>query len=200
MQSLDADQGSRAQFSQDWIDAIQRLDADASNQDAYKVYSRNVEVAFDPTEGILKMEVVAATPEASQRFSEALIGYAEEQVDNLTQRLREGQMAGAMEAFDLAEERVLAAQERVLALQERLGVLDPVSETGSLMQQITTFEVQLREKQLELQQLQSNARPNEARVSGVQGDIARLEALVAGLRAPLTEGSHRPAPRPQHSG
>ncbi|MEM1428565.1 MAG: capsule biosynthesis protein [Pseudomonadota bacterium] len=189
MLRLDADRGFKGHFSQDWIDPVQRLEAEASNEAAYRVYSRNVEVGFDPTEGILKMEVVAASPEASQEFSEALIGYAEEQVDNLTQRLREDQMSGATEAFEAAETRVREAQERVLALQEQLGVLDPASETGSLMQQITTFEVELRQKQLELQQLQSNARPSEARVRAVEGEIARLQALVSDLRASMTEST-----------
>ena len=188
MLRLDRDQGYRAHFSEDWIDPLQRLDADASNEDAYDLYARNVQVAFDPTEGILKMEVIAAAPEASQRFSEALIGYAEEQVDNLTQRLRDDQMSGAEEAFEAAEARVVAAQARVLDLQERLGVLDPASETGSLMQQITQFEIELRQKELERAQLLANARPNEARLAGVEGEIGRLQALIDDLRASMTDG------------
>ena len=187
MLRLDADLGFRDHFSQDWIDPIQRLEPDASNERAYDVYADNVKVGYDPTEGILKMEVIAASPGASQSFSEALIGYAEEQVDNLTRRLREDQMAGAMEAYEAAEARVREAQQRVLELQERLGVLDPVSETGSLMQQITQFELQLRQKELERDQLLSNTRPSEARVNAVEGEIARLQEMVAGLRASMTE-------------
>lgn len=187
MMRLDEDMGYKAHFSGESIDAIQRLDADATNEDAYKLYQNNVKVGFDPTEGILKMEVVAADPAISQGFSEALIGYAEEQVDNLTQRLREDQMAGAMESYEGAEQKVRDAQQQVLDLQEELGVLDPVTETGSLMQQITTFEVQLYEKQLQLEQLLANQRPNQARVSGVKGDIQRLETLIADLRGSMTE-------------
>ncbi|MFD0978385.1 capsule biosynthesis protein [Tropicimonas aquimaris] len=187
MLRLDADLGFKAHFQQDWIDPIQRLDPDATNEAAYKLYTRNVQVGFDPTEGILKMEVIAADPQTSQAFAEALIGYAEEQVDQLTQRLREDQMSGALQSYDSAEQKVADAQDRVLALQEELGVLDPVSETGSLMQQITTFEVQLSEKKLMLEQLLSNPRPNEARVAGTSGDVARLEALIEDLRGSMTE-------------
>jgi capsular polysaccharide transport system permease protein len=50
--------------------------------------------------------------------------------------------------------------------------------------------VQLREKQLELEQLLSNPRPSEARVEGVRGDIARLESLVVDLRRSMTEGQN----------
>jgi len=66
------------------IDEIQRLPEDATNEDVFDVYKKRVKISYDPTEGILRMEVVAADPQTSQKFSEALIGYAEEQVDQLT--------------------------------------------------------------------------------------------------------------------
>ncbi|MGC9370357.1 MAG: capsule biosynthesis protein [Paracoccaceae bacterium] len=189
MRRLDADLGFKAHFSQPRIDPIQQLEENASLEAAYKIYERNVKIGYDPTEGILKMEVIAADPETSAAFSEALISYAEERVDGLTQRLREDQMAGARASFREAEAKVEEAQKRVLDLQERLGVLDPATETSALMSQISTFEVQLQEKKLQLQQLLDNPRPNSARVEGVRGDIKRLEALVAQLRASMTEST-----------
>lgn len=189
MRRLDADLGFKAHFSQPGIDPIQRLEENASLEAAYNIYERNVQIGYDPTEGILKMDVIAANPETSAAFSEALISYAEEHVDGLTQRLREDQMSGARASFRDAEAKVEAAQKRVLDLQERLGVLDPATETSALMSQISTFEVQLQEKRLQLQQLLDNPRPNSARVDGVKGDIKRLEALVAQLRASMTEST-----------
>ncbi len=75
----------------------------------------------------------------------------------------------------------------MLELQEKLGVIDAASETSAQMGQISTFETQLQEKQLQLQQLLDNPSPNQARVDGVQGDINRLETLIAELRSKLTE-------------
>ncbi len=187
MLRLDENLGFREHFSQGSIDRLQRLAPDASNEDAYKIFKRNVKIGYDPTEGIIKMEVVAADPEVSAAFSQALIGFAEEQVDDLTQRLREDQMRGARDSFREAEEKMVAAQNRVLELQVQLGVLDPASETASIMTQVGTFETELAEKRLRLRQLQSNPSPNAARVAGVQGDIERLEELVIELRAQLTE-------------
>ena len=57
------------------------------------------------------------------------------------------------------------------------------------MGQISNFEVQLAEKRLQLQQLLDNARPNRARVAGAEGDIRRLEDLIADLRLQMTEES-----------
>ena len=183
---LDGDHGYRAHFSAGDIDGIQRLPMDASNEDVYKHYQDNVQVGYDPTEGVLRMEVSALSPDMSRVFSEALIGYAEDRVDQVTERKRADQMRGSLESFSEAEQKMVDAQQRVLNLQEQLGVLDPASETSSLMGQISNFEVQLAEKRLQLQQLLDNARPNQARVAGVEGDIRRLEQLIADLRLQMT--------------
>ncbi|GAA0310878.1 capsule biosynthesis protein [Rhodovulum strictum] len=187
MLRLDGDLGFRSHFSQEGIDPLRRLPEGGSNEAAYKLYQKVVRIGYDPTEGILKMEVIAADPDISAAFAEALISYAEERVDGLTQRLRGDQMSGARESYNNAEARVVEAQERVLDLQEKLGVLDPVSETSALMSQIATFETQLREKRLQLQQLLDNPSPSKARVDGIAGDIRRLEDLVTDLRASMTE-------------
>ena len=186
MLRLDSDIGFKSHFSQDFVDPLQRLETDSTNEEAYRLYQRLVKIGYDPTEGIVKMEVIAADPATSALYSRALIKYAEEQVDNLTQRLRGDQMSGSRESFEDAEFKMKAAQERVLSLQERLGVIDAVTETSAVMSQVTNFEIQLQEKRLQLQQLLDNQRPNQARVDGVQGDISRLGALIAELRAQLT--------------
>ncbi len=189
MMRLDRDLGFKAHFSREGIDPLQRLDSGATNEAAYKLYSRNVKISYDPTEGIVKMEVIAMDPQVSEKFSRALIGYAEEQVDHLTQRLREDQMKGARESYQDAENKVAAAQNRVLDLQQQLGVLDPVVESNVVMSQVGQLESQLQQKRLSLQQLLDNTQPNQARVDGVRGDIQRLEDAVATLRAGLTSGN-----------
>ncbi len=186
MLRLDADAGFKAYFSRDVIDPIRRLPPDATNEEAFALYDDMVRIGFDPTEGVVRMKVIAADPDTSARYSRLLIDYAEERVDALTQRLRQDQMAGARASYDEAEARMQAAQDRVLELQERLGVLDPMAEQGSVMSQVTNFETQVREKRLELAQLLANRRPNEARVAGVRGDIERLESLISDLRAEMT--------------
>jgi capsular polysaccharide transport system permease protein len=188
MLRLDGDLGFKAHFSDPRIDPVQRLDPDATNEAAYKIYKRNVKIGYDPTEGIIKMEVIAADPAVSQAFAEALIGYAEEQVDAMTQRVRESQMTDARASYQDAEAKVADAQARVLELQEQLGVFDAQTESGVVMARISRFETELAEKQLQLDQLLDNAQPNQARVDGARGDIARLESLIGDLRSQLTEG------------
>ena len=100
MLRLDNDVGFKAHFSQSWIDPLLRLDKDASNEKAYKLYKRNLEIGYDPTEGVLKMEVTATDPAVSKQYAEALIAYSEEKVDNLSRRKRDNQVADAEKALE----------------------------------------------------------------------------------------------------
>ncbi len=187
MLRLDREHGFKAAFQQPWIDPIQRLPAGASNEEAYRLYKRVVKIGFDPTEGVVKMEVIAPTPEAAVTFANALVGYAEEQVDQMTQRMREDQMRGARKAYEEAERKVREAQQRIIDLQEKRGVISGDLEVTTRMQQITTFELELKKKQLELEALRDNPRPNPTKVRVLERSIERLRKLIADMRNELTE-------------
>lgn len=186
MLKLDEEYGFKAHFSQDYIDPIQRLEPGATNEDAFAVYSDKVKISYDPTEGILRMEVVAADPETSQLFSEALITYAEDQVDQLTQRLREDQMSGARASYEAAEARRSEALADWLRIQQEVEIIDPGAETAAILSQISTLETERQRLQLSLQERLNVRRPNEAQVSALRGQISNVEGLIADLRGQMT--------------
>jgi capsular polysaccharide transport system permease protein len=148
-----------------------------------------VKIGYDPTEGIVKMEVVATTPEASQQYSEALLGYAEEVVDQLTSRLRADQMRGAQESYDEAEVRRQEALTELLRIQNEQSVLSADAEIQAIFSRIGNLEARRQEKVLELATLNSARRPNEARVNAVESEIVNLQELIDEERARLTEVS-----------
>ncbi|MDO5648184.1 capsule biosynthesis protein [Paracoccus sp. (in: a-proteobacteria)] len=188
MLRLNQDMGFRRAFEDPAIDPVRRISPDDSNETVYRLYKNSVKIGYDPTEGVINMEVIAPDPNLSRDFSLALIKYAEEQVDQTTARLREDQMQGATQTYQDAEARVLSAQTRVNELQQRLGVLDPAAESSVVMGQVAQLEGQLTAKRLELGQLLSNPSPVQSRVAAVRGDIVRLEQMVADTRSQLTEG------------
>ena len=189
MLRLDADVGFMAHFSNPAIDPVQRLEENPSNEDAYKVFKKAIEIGYDPTEGVIKMEVIAADPTLSAQFSEALIRYAEERVDNLSLRKRENQVADAERAFRNADAERRAAQERMVRLQQEGSILDPEGKIASLRSQINNIEVQLQEKELQLAALLDNNRPNRAKVEGAQGDVRRFRSLLDRLNDQMTNAS-----------
>jgi len=187
MMRLDDELGYRAHFQQDFIDDLQRLPVDASLEDAFKLYKDNVKVGYDLTEGVIHLEVIAATPNDSQAFSNALIRFAEERVDELSQRLREDQMNGAQEAYDAAEAQMVKAQNEVLKLQQSRGVLSADAEIAAQMSIINSLELQIEDKLLDLAEILDNPTPNEVRSDILQREIDRRTERVVFLRQKLTE-------------
>jgi capsular polysaccharide transport system permease protein len=189
MLRLEQDMGFKQHFKGDNIDVIQRLSQDASNEEAYRTYKRMIQIGYDPTEGVIRMEVVAADPEAAQSFSSQLIAYAEERVNKLSEQKRDDQMGDALTGFENAQNERRSAQEALVALQQRGAILDPEGVIASLRTQISNVEVQLQDRQLELAALLDNARPNAARVAGAQGDIRRFKDLLAELNKKMVDAS-----------
>jgi capsular polysaccharide transport system permease protein len=187
MLRLDETVNFRDMFSNPTIDPIQRLEAAPSDEATYKVYLRNVRIAFDPTEGVIKMEVIAPSPEASVTMSKALLGYAEEQVDQLTLRVREDQMKGARENYLDAEQGVKDAQRKVVELQRRYNVLSSEAEVDMVTSQIASLEAQLTKDRLGLAQMESNANPNVSRMEPLKRRIATMESQIAEMRTRLTK-------------
>jgi capsular polysaccharide transport system permease protein len=187
MLRLDADVGFRTMFEAETMDPLQRLGSDDNMDAAYSIYQNNVLISYDSTEGIIKMEVIAPDPQISAEWSEKLISYAEEQVDNLSKRARDDTMAGAQQSYLEAEKAVKDAQVRVIELQEKFKTLSSEAEVGLITSQIGALETQLTQEILSLAQMESNETPNLARMEPVKRRIATLEEQIALLRSRLTE-------------
>lgn len=191
MLRLDEDEGFRTHFAQDFVDPLQRIELDGTNEQAYRLFKKHVKIGFDPSEGVVKMEVIAADPETSGEFSRALLRYAEEQVDQLTARLRRDQMDGAQQSRVEANEKMIAAQERIVDLQEKLGVFSPESEVQAVFGQISQLESELLSERLSLRTTQDNQRPNQAKVRASENKIRELELLIAEKRDQLTQSTDK---------
>lgn len=189
MLRLDGELGFKGHFSAATIDPLLRLQPDSSDEDAYGIYRKKIAVGFDPSEGILRMSVAAASAEDSQEFAEALIRYAEQRVDQISQRARKDQMAGTQESYDEAEANLKSAQLRLVELQQLRGVLSTEVEVTSQMSIINSLELELERKKLELQEIQSNPQPNQTRADLTGAEIDRIAARIQILRAQMTNSS-----------
>ena len=189
MERLDKDNGFRAHFANPTIDPIQRLPAHANNTQTFNLYQRYIKVSYDPTEGLINMEVSAASPQKAVEFSKALVSYAEQQVDQMTSRLRGDQQNAAKANFDDAEVKLQTAQTKLVTLQEKYKTLSTDVEAGLVTSQIGALNAQLMTDKLSLAQMQTNATPNPARMDPVITRIKTMEDQIAQLRAGLTQAS-----------
>lgn len=170
-------------FMGDNVDPFLRLSDDATPEDAYSLYRKQVKVTYDNTDQMLRMEVRTPTSQSALAVSEFLLSYAEDQVDKETQRVRD---AGVNEAeinvsqkADLLED----AQAAVFDIQEQQGTLSPTADKESLVAQIAAIREQQTQQRLVLMQLESNPNPPSARVNAAKSEISRLQNLIDDLTA-----------------
>lgn len=189
MLRLDQEEGFKEHFQQDHIDILRRLSQDATDQEAFKLYRRHVQIGYDPTEGVVRLEVIAASPEDSERFSRALIRFAEEHVDMMTQRLRDSQLGEARASLEEAQQNLINARLASVELQEQTSVMSGDVELSLISQQISSLETELTQIRLSLQELLSNPRPNPARVQPLERREEALRREIDSLRASMTRGS-----------
>lgn len=109
-------------------------------------------------------------------------------MDALSQRKREDQMRDARRSLEDAKAERRAAQLALVEIQQNT-VVDPEGVIAALRQQISNVQIQLQEKQLQLEALLDNTRPNKARVDGVSGDVRRLENLLNRLETEMTDAT-----------
>ena len=117
----------------------------------------------------------------------ALIGYAEERVNNITQRLCDDQMKGAIESFHDAQIARNEALDRVVTLQQELAVIDSKSAAASMQGQILALEQEVDQMEKSLAILMENARPNTAKVNALKTSIRINKDLIEAKQAELTQ-------------
>ncbi len=186
---LERDHNFTEHFQSPEIDRIQRLPVDATTDDAYNLYSKKVKIGYDPTEGVIRLSVVASDPQTSQMMSESLVRYAEERVDMLSREARGDRMEQAELRYREMEAKRIQAQLRVLELQQQRGVLSADIELQSQMAIIQQLEVQAVERDLALQEVLANPRPNATKVEVLQREIKLLNERIKERRGELTEAT-----------
>lgn len=184
---LDNDHGFREHFSDPNLDFLTRVPPDASNSRLFSQYKSSVKIGYDPTEGIIQMEVTSVDPDVGVEFSRALIGYAEEQISNLSLRLREDQMKSALEGLADAEKERAAAVTRLVQLQTETATIDPMAGIQAILGQISTLETEIVALNIQLQEQLANRRPNEARVEQIRRSIEGREDAIVKLNSDLLD-------------
>ncbi len=185
MLRLNEENGFIAHFQQAYIDDIQRMPADISMEAAYEKYVKYVKIGYDPTEGVIRMSVIALTPEKAAEFSRALIAFAEERVDRLAAPVRRDQLTVAENNYKAAEQAVLDAADRVLALQQSAGVISPDADATGQMTIVNSLEAQLDQRRLALAEINRNLAPNQAQVQAIEQDIQSLSQRISERRAAM---------------
>ena len=186
LRRLDAEHGFIDHYRNDELDYFHRLAADAPFETAFKFYEKMTNVSFDPTEGVLHMSIKASTPEDAQRFAQAILGYSEEMVDQMSVRLREDTLRGALERRSQAEDRVRQARAVEAELRNQEQIFSVPLEVERILGKITQLEVERDGKLRSLKNLLQFAPDSDSRVIRLRSEVSFLEEQINEQKAQIT--------------
>lgn len=186
LKRLNEDYDFDAHFQNPDFDYFHRLSPDAKSEDAFNFYLRMVNVSFDPSEGILEMTVKASTAADARLFSNAIIGYAEEMVDNLSDPIRAATLKDAEANLDSAEARLKNAHEAQAELREKLNVFSIEIEVAKEMQIISALEIELEGLSAKLTNLRRVTDDSDPRVQRLTNQVETLQGQIAARQDKIT--------------
>ena len=186
---LDADHAWIAHFQAPDLDILNRLGEDATFEDAHEHFQKMVAVSYDPTEGIIEMAVVASDPDTAQRFSSAIISYAEAMVDQLAERIREDAIRDADTNLGDAETRLKSAQLAEAELRKQQEIFSVETEVANSMSIITGMETELEALTARLTNLRRVTSESDPRVQRIRNQIETLQGQIDRRRAGIAGNS-----------
>lgn len=186
LRRLDDEHGLIAHFQDPDLDWFHRLPPDTSFENAYEFYKKMVSVSFDPTEGVLEMSLVAADPDSAERFSHAIIGYAEEMVDQLSDPIRADAMRDSERNLAEAEQRLKDAQLGEARVRKAQDTFSVEGEVSAEMGIIGAMEGELETLKARLTNLRRVTSETDPRVERIRAQVETLTAQVEERRKNLT--------------
>ncbi len=187
LKRLDEDHGFIAHYKLETIDWWSRLAADASFEDAYQYFSDKVYADYDSTSGTLTLRVRAFTPDKAQSFTQAILQYSEQRVNELSDRERRDRTSYAEKEVELTEKRLAKARQAVLELQRERGEFNPQQSAAAAMALRTHLESEMAAARARLMELKSYMNPDAPQVRAAAERVRSLSAQVAGENRRLVD-------------
>lgn len=178
-------------FEADSVDWWSRLSSDAPPEKIREYLEKYIVYYIDPESGIVTLDTSAFSPEVAQNLNKTIIGFFEAYINNISVDLANAQVGFVREELVKAEAMVTKARTETLAFQSKYNLIDPVSESASLFERISTLEGRLSQKETELKTLLSFLQEESPKVAKVRKEISALNEQITEETTSLAGGEER---------
>jgi capsular polysaccharide transport system permease protein len=186
LDGIEARMPIRRLFSREGIDPFQRLPPDAAPERALRYVNGMVRPYFDHTSGIVSVEVRAFSPDEAWELAMLVESLAENLVNRMSVRARQGLLAAVERDVAEAERHVSALRDRQRDFRERNARLDPRRNAAAADELRARLEFEIATQRAVLDQqrrFMSEATPALAQ------QRERVEALQRELREQVRRGT-----------
>ena len=137
------------------------------------------------------MSVVASDSRTARRFNEAIIGYAEDMVDALSDRIRNDAIKDADASVAEAEAKLKAAQLAEAEIRKQQEIFSIEAEVANSMSIVTGMETELEAKTARLTNLRRVTSEDDPRVQRLRNQVETLRSQIDRRRASVAGHSRR---------
>lgn len=160
------------------IDWASRLRPDREVEKVLKYWNRRIQTSFDPTSGIITIEVQGFSPADAQRVAELAVSYAEELVNELSEQARNDAVAFAEGEVARAEARQLEALKKIREFREKGEALDPAASALAQIEILAGLEKYLLEVRTRMAALAVSVDENAPSLSALRRQAQALEKQI----------------------
>ncbi|WP_334004957.1 hypothetical protein [Burkholderia gladioli] len=173
-------------------DAISRFHRwpDGSFESLWKYYGKHiVDIEFDSTSAIAKLQIRAYTAEDAEKINESLLEMSERLINRMNRRAVSDTVKFAQGEVDVAAAKAKDAAAALAAYRRTYTVFDPDRQSALQLQQVTALQTQMLAAQTQLVQLQSIS-PKNPQIPVLQTNIANLEKQITAATSGVAGGKN----------
>ncbi|AYQ87401.1 MAG: hypothetical protein V4793_06175 [Paraburkholderia tropica] len=173
-------------------DAISRFHRwpDGSFESLWKYYGKRiVDIEFDSTSAIAKLQIRAYTAEDAEKINERLLEMSERLINRMNRRAVSDTVTFAQGEVDVAAAKAKDAAAALAAYRRTYTVFDPDRQSALQLQQVTALQTQMLAAQTQLVQLQSIS-PKNPQIPVLQTNIANLEKQITAATSGVAGGKN----------
>ncbi|AJW97581.1 capsule polysaccharide export protein [Burkholderia gladioli] len=163
---------------------------DGSFESLWKYYGKRiVDIEFDSTSAIAKLQIRAYTAEDAEKINERLLEMSERLINRMNRRAVSDTVTFAQGEVDVAAAKAKDAAAALAAYRRTYTVFDPDRQSALQLQQVTALQTQMLAAQTQLVQLQSIS-PKNPQIPVLQTNIANLEKQITAATSGVAGGKN----------
>ena len=141
----------RALFSKSSIDWLSRMSGNEKIEDVLEYWQKMVSASFEPSTGIIRLEVTAYDPKEAFDLANAITAAADRLINQLSNESRRDALKAATTEVERAEQRQRMLRSGMRKFREQEQIADPVRRAGFQQEMIEKSKAELTRVDTELQ-------------------------------------------------
>ncbi|APT33787.1 capsule polysaccharide export inner-membrane protein CtrB [Methylobacterium phyllosphaerae] len=190
VEALEKSIGISKMFSRSEADFWARFDPTDPIEDLTKYWRKHVEAHIDSISGVIRLSVLAFTPEDALTIARAVVLRSEALINDISKRAQSDMVAQAEADAKVAQDRLRKAHLALQAFRNQWGVIDPIKSAEGTLTALTSLRKDKLKAENDLQVLRgSNLDERSRSIQTLVANIAAIDQQMKTLQDEMTSAT-----------